>query len=185
MLKELKQISHSIKYANPYWQYGFDVYEMPNGEHGEYHYVHSRGSVMVIPHLEDDLFLLTKQYRYLNRKMSLEFPGGGQLPNLTSEEQAQRELQEEAGRSGTLTFLGTFNPCNGITDESCSVFLATDLQTVSDDVHHDDSEEFVRSIVTRRGLQAIIRSGELWDGMTLAAWQLFLAYEDSLPFRSK
>lgn len=176
MLKELKQISHSIKYANPYWQYGFDVYEKPDGSEGEYHYVHSRGSVMIVPRFSDDTFLLATQYRYLNQRVSLEFPGGGQLPNLTPEEQAQCELQEESGFAGKLRLIGAYNPCNGITDEICSVFLATDLQPAPN-VHHDDSEEFVRLRLSRAEITARIRSGELWDGMTLAAWQIFLASE--------
>jgi 8-oxo-dGTP pyrophosphatase MutT (NUDIX family) len=174
MLKELRQISHKIQYTNPYWQYGFDVYEKPDGSQGEYHYVHSRGSVMIIPRFDDDTFLLTKQYRYLNRRVSLEFPGGGQLPNLTSEEQAQRELQEESGFSGTLNFLGVFNPCNGITDELSSVFLATSLQPAPD-ARPDDSEEFLRLRLSRAEITALIRSNELWDGMTMAAWQMYLA----------
>ncbi len=176
MLKELKQISHSIKYENPYWQYGFDVYEKPDGSSGEYHYVHSRGSVMIVPRFDDDTFLLSTQYRYLNRRLSLEFPGGGQLPNHTLEEQAQCELQEESGFSGKLHLIGAYNPCNGITDETCSVFLATDLQPALN-VHPDDSEEFVHLRMSRAEITARIRSGELWDGMTLAAWQIFLANE--------
>ncbi|MCS6808950.1 MAG: NUDIX hydrolase [Bacteroidota bacterium] len=173
MLKELKQISHSIKESNPYWQYGFDIYEKPDGSYGEYHYVHSRGSVMIVPRFEDDTFLLTKQYRYLNQRVSIEFPGGGQLPDLSIEEQAQRELQEETGFSGVLHFLGVFNPCNGITNELSAVFLATDLKPVLN-IRHDDSEEFIRLRLCRSEITALIRSNELWDGMTLAAWQMFL-----------
>lgn len=176
MLKELKQISHSIKESNPYWQYGFDVYEKPDGTHGNYYYVHTPGSVMIVPRFDDDTFLLTKQYRYLNRRVSLEFPGGGQLPHLSAEEQAQRELQEESGFSGKLRFLGVFNPCNGITDELSSVFLATNLQPAPE-ARPDDSEEFIRLRLSRAEIMALIRSNELWDGMTLAAWQMFLANE--------
>lgn len=176
MLKELKQISHSIKESNPYWQYGFDVYEKPDGTHGNYYYVHTPGSVMIVPRFDDDTFLLTKQYRYLNRRVSLEFPGGGQVPHLSAEEQAQRELQEESGFSGELRFLGVFNPCNGITDELSSVFLATSLQPAPE-ARPDDSEEFIRLRLSRAEIMALIRSNELWDGMTLAAWQMFLANE--------
>jgi ADP-ribose pyrophosphatase len=179
MLKELKQISSSIRSSNPYWQYGFDVYEKPDGSHGDYHYVHSRGSVMVVPRFPDDTYLVTKQYRYLNQRVSYEFPGGGQLPNLSVEEQAQCELQEESGFSGELTFLGEFNPCNGITDEICSVFLAQNL-VPAPDARPDESEEFERVRISRKELTHLIHFGECWDGMTLAAWQLFLAGEEFL-----
>jgi ADP-ribose pyrophosphatase len=179
MLKELRQISHSIKDANPYWQYGFDVYEKPDGSHGDYHYVHTPGSVMIVPRFDDDTFMITKQYRYLNRRVSIEFPGGGQLPHLSVEEQAQRELQEESGYSGDLTFLGEFNPCNGITDEICSAFLAQNL-VPAPHAKPDESEEFERVRVSRKELMNLIRQGDCWDGMTLAAWQLFLVQEDFL-----
>jgi ADP-ribose pyrophosphatase len=176
MLKELRSISQSVKYENPYWQYGFDLYEKPDGSAGEYHYVHSRGSVMIVPRFENDDFLLTRQYRYLNRRVSLEFPGGGLSPNYSPAEQAMRELEEETGFSGSLRFLGAFNPCNGVTDELCSVFVASDLRTSSGRAP-DDSEEFLRCRLSRAGILASIACGELWDGMSLAAWQIFLAHE--------
>jgi ADP-ribose pyrophosphatase len=177
MLQELRQLSHSIKHENPYWQYGFDVYAKPDGSEGEYHYVHTPGSVMIVPRFPDDTFLLTKQYRYLNQRVSLEFPGGGiQLPYMP-EQQAQRELQEESGFAGALTLLGVFNPCNGITDELSHAFLATNLVPAPGDAVPDDSEEFERVRLSRQEIFVSIRLGELWDGMTLAAWQLFLAQE--------
>jgi 8-oxo-dGTP pyrophosphatase MutT (NUDIX family) len=178
MLKELKQVSHSIIHENPYWQYGFDVYVKPDGgSEGEYHYVHSRGSVMIVPHCDNDTFLMTRQYRYLNQRVSLEFPGGGLLPGHTPEQQAQRELQEESGFAGDLAPLGAFNPCNGITDEMSYAFLATNLVPAPGDIRPDDSEEFERVRLSRKEIHAAIRSGELWDGMTLAAWQLYLVHE--------
>jgi len=55
-----------------------DTYVLPDELHkGDYYYVHSNGSTIVIPCLDEDHFVLVKQFRYLNQKESLEFPGGG------------------------------------------------------------------------------------------------------------
>lgn len=135
---------------------------------------------MVIPEFADGTFLLTKQYRYLNQRESLEFPGGGIPKGISAAEQAQKELQEESGwKAGSIIVLGIFNPCNGLLDEICSVFLARDLTPASPSIRHDDSEEFERLRVSKREFSALVRSGELWDGMTLAAWQMFLAHNSA------
>lgn len=172
MLKELEHISTEIKFSNPYWQYGFDKYRMPDGADGEYHYVHSRGSTIVIPMKSDNSFVLLRQYRYLNRKISLEFPGGGVAPHTAAQANAAKELEEEAGlRADTLRLIGTVNPYNGVTNEICSIFLATSL--IPSDVRPDASEEFELVELTADEIKNNIRSGEIWDGMSITAWYLY------------
>ncbi len=172
MFQRLETLSREVRSTNPYWDYYCDKYRMPNGNVGEYHYVHSKGSVFVVPQLADDLFVLVRQVRYLNQRVSVEFPGGGVEPQLSRPLNAARELAEEAGlRAGDLRTLGEFNPYNGVTNEICTVFLARELQ--AEEREHDESEEF--DIVHWSGarIDEAIRSGELWDGMTLAAWSLY------------
>ncbi len=174
MLQELKQLSASVKFANPYWTYKFDLYTRPNGTTGEYHYVHTPGSVMIVPRLADGRFAMIRQYRYLNSRESLEFPGGGIPHGVEIQTQAFKELEEETGwRASSMSIIGQFNPMNGITDELCTVFAATELFQPSTNLTHDDSEEFERVAISFEEINEYIRSGILWDGMTLAAWQLF------------
>ncbi|MGA2297723.1 MAG: NUDIX hydrolase [FCB group bacterium] len=171
MLKKPKQISSEIRLTNPYWDYNIDLYESPNGKEYEYHYVHSRGASFVIPK-KHNTFVLIRQYRYLNRRESLEFPGGGIKPGKSDLETAIDELSEEAGyKAGSIKKIGEFNPYNGVTDEICSVFLAEGLLETKS--KPDETEEFEIVELTKDEINAMIKSGEIWDGMTLAAWSLY------------
>jgi ADP-ribose pyrophosphatase len=174
MLKELHHRSTSVRYVNPYWEYRVDVYTKPSGSDGEYHYVHTPGSVMVVPQLEDGRFVLTRQYRYLNRRVSLEFAGGGLPRDTQPEVQAGKELHEETGlRASALHALGTFCPFNGVTDEMCFVFFAEGAIKHELPAKPDESEEFEIVAMSAQEIVAAISSGNLFDGMSLAAWQLF------------
>lgn len=173
MLTTLERITTEVRDSNPYWQYRFDTYRHPGGETGEYYYVHTPGSVMVIPRIGNNSFVLLRQYRYLNRRESIEFPGGGLKPDTTIEWNARKELQEEAGYTAeALYMLGQFNPCNGVTDELCSVFLADSLSATH--TEPDDSEEFEPVLLSAQEISEAIRRGEIWDGMTISAWHLFM-----------
>ncbi|MDH7516598.1 MAG: NUDIX hydrolase, partial [Bacteroidota bacterium] len=101
---------------------------MPDGSESEYHSIETPGSVMIVPVDGEGRFLMVRQYRYLNGRESLEFPGGGIVAGLTVEESAVRELVEEAGCvADDMRVLGTHNPWNGVTGELCTVFLARGL----------------------------------------------------------
>jgi ADP-ribose pyrophosphatase len=172
MLQKLKNISTKEKFANKWWRYIVDEYTWPDGSIGEYHFVRTSGSTMIIPRLNETSFVMTRQYRYLNSKVSLEFPGGGIKQGLTPEQNAIEELQEEAGYvSGKLEMIGFFNPFNGVTDEICTVFLADELESTH--ASPEASEEFEIVILTKKEIINKIKSGELWDGMSLAAWSIF------------
>ncbi len=173
MLQEFRRISTEVKYTNPYWQYGFDIFERADGSQGEYHYVHTPGSVMIVPRTERGTFLLQRQIRYLNpEKPSIEFPGGGKPLDLSPDHAAQKELREEARVSATrLEHLGTFNPCNGVTDELCYVFFADGL--IDDPLPQDEFEDFEYLELSKDEINEYIRTGVIWDGMTLASWQLY------------
>ncbi len=150
-----------------------DEYNWPDGTVGEYHYVQTNGSTMIIPQLDETTFVLTRQYRYLNGRVSLEFPGGGIKKGLEPEQNAREELEEEAGyEAGYLNELGIFNPFNGVTDEICHVFLARDLNFVG--AKPEPSEEFEIITLSFNEIEEKIRTGELWDGMSLASWSLYL-----------
>jgi ADP-ribose pyrophosphatase len=170
-LKPWKKISESIVFRNPYWTYKRDAFELPSGKPGEYHYVQTNGSSMVVPVLGDGTMLLVNQYRYLLDKESAEFPCGSVKDGSTHEETARQELAEEAGYSaGSLVLAGEFNPYNGVTDEMCRVFVARDLTFVGE--KPDETEEFELLRLTPADVEARIRSGSIWDGMTIAAWAI-------------
>lgn len=170
-LRHWKKISRTFELKNPWWTYRKDEVQLPSGKKGEYHFVHVNGSSMVIPVLEDGRMMLVNQYRYLASRESVEFPCGSVKDGSTYEETARHELAEETGfEARDLQCAAEFNPYNGVTDEMCKVFLARELTPV--DVQPDETEEFEKILIEPEEFEDKIRTGEIWDGMTLAAWAL-------------
>ena len=102
-----------------------DCFEIPNGFSGEYHYVHTNGSSMVIPITEEGKIILVNQFRYLCNRESIEFPCGSVKEGRSYLETAHSELEEETGyRANLMKIVGEFNPYNGVTSEICKIFLA-------------------------------------------------------------
>jgi ADP-ribose pyrophosphatase len=169
-LARWRKLSESVVFRNPWWTYKLDRFLLPTGREGEYHYVQTPGSSMIIPVENDGTLLLVNQYRYLLGRESLEFPCGGVKTGATHEHTARDELAEEVGRAATeLTLAGRFVPMNGVTDEVCHVYIARGL-TPSVEGERDDTEEFEILRLRPDEVEARIASGEIWDGMTIAGW---------------
>jgi ADP-ribose pyrophosphatase len=172
VLKKLRRLSTEILHKNPWWEYRRDDYLHPDDSKGEFFYCHTKGAVFVIPELPDGKLLMLRQFRYLNQRESLEFVGGGMKEGLTHEQTAREELHEEAGfQAEQLIPIGWFNPMNGASDEECYVFIARGL--TANQAQPEVSEEFEPVVVTRFELDALIKEGDIWDGMTLAAYALY------------
>ncbi|HUI11521.1 MAG TPA: NUDIX hydrolase [Bacteroidota bacterium] len=170
-LRRWKTLSSITVAANRWWVYRKDEYELPSGKKGEYHLVHTNGASLVVPVGSSGELHLVNQYRYLCARESVEFPCGGVKDGATYEETALGELREETGFAcGTLEQAGSFNPYNGVTDEICRVYIARDLKFVGG--APDDTEEFEPVTLRPAEVDARIASGEIWDGMTIAAWAI-------------
>lgn len=168
-LKPWKKISESTLFKNPWWTYKRDEFELPSGKSGEYHYVHTNGSSIVIPIMADGKVLTVKQYRYLCGKESIEFPCGSVKDGSGHDETAWHELAEETGYSAKrLSLAGGFNPYNGVTDEMCHVYIARELLHVGGTP--DETEEFEVLPLSAEEIDLRIKQGTIWDGMTIAAW---------------
>jgi ADP-ribose pyrophosphatase len=170
-MKPYKQISTAVVLKNPWWRYCLDQIELPSGKPGEYHYVLTNGSSMIVPVDTDGKLLLVRQYRYTGNRDSIEFPCGGLKDGISHEETAKHELVEETGFvAGKIDPVGGFNPCNGLIDEMCRVYIARDLRYVG--ARPDETESFELVRLTIEELDRSVRDGTVWDGMTLAAWAI-------------
>lgn len=170
-MKPYKRVSKSVIHKNPWWQYCHDKIELPSGKQGDYYYVLTEGSSMVVPVTEDEKLILVRQYRYTGNRDSIEFPCGGLKQGMTYDEAARNELVEETGyAAGKLEAVGDYNPCNGLLDEICRVYIARDLHYVGS--RPDETESFELVTLTTAELEACIQNGTIWDGMTLAAWAI-------------
>ncbi len=170
-LRTWKKIRQEFELKNPWWTYRKDVTLLPSGNEGEYHYVHVKGSSMVIPQMNDRRLVLVNQYRYLANRESIEFPCGSVKESSTYEATAREELAEETGfEAEEFRLAAEFNPYNGVTDEICRVYSAKHLRPIQS--HHDETEEFEQLRLLPEEFEAMVRRGDVWDGMTLAAWAL-------------
>ena len=166
--KKWKKLSEELLFKNDHWEYRKDRFEIVGLTKGEYHYVHSPGATLVVPFINENQIVLVNQYRYLNEKEGLEFPCGAISGNLSEEENALKELREEAGYTGKLERIGEFVPYNGVSNEVCSVYISTDL--VESPLEGDITEEMENVIMSIDELETLIKKNIIWDGMTLAAW---------------
>jgi 8-oxo-dGTP pyrophosphatase MutT (NUDIX family) len=170
-MKAYKPISKSVLYKNPWWRYCLDKVELPSGNIGDYHYMLTNGSSMVVPVESDGTLLLVRQYRYTGKRDSIEFPCGGLKDGATHEQTARDELVEETGFvAGQLEEVGDFNPCNGLLDEICKVYVARNLTFAGARPDETESLELVR--LSAAEIDEYILNGTIWDGMTIAAWAI-------------
>ncbi len=170
-MEKWEKISEEILSENGYWTYKHDKFKV-NGKNGDYYYVHTSGSTMVVPLLPNNKILMIKQYRYLSEQFSIEFPCGVIEKDLSPEDNARKELREETGfDSSNLKLIAKFNPYNGVTDEICYVYVATGL--FPSPLQPDFTEEFELVELDAKEIDKLIKSNELWDGMSVAAWQYY------------
>ena len=170
-LSRWRKLNQKELFKNPWWVYRQDTFMLPNGEVSDYFYVHTNGSSIVIPVLDDGRVLLVRQYRYLRDEESLELPCGGVKAGSDYSSTAAIELEEETGyQAAELAQVGQFNPFNGVTNEMCRVFIARGLKQVG--AKPESTEEFEYCPMTPEEVDEQIRSGEMWDGMSIAAWTI-------------
>lgn len=170
-LKKWERLQTKELYNNGYWSYKLDKFRIENGHEGDYHYVHTNGSSMSVPILNNGNIILINQFRYLNQKESLEFPCGSNEGGLSAEENAIKELREETGYSSKrLNFIGEFSPFTGASDELCSVFIAQELK--KSPLPSDKTEEFEILEFNKTEIDELIKNHKIWDGMTIVAWTL-------------
>jgi ADP-ribose pyrophosphatase len=170
-LKKWKKLSERVFHDNGFWQYKVDEFEIDGTQKGEYHYVFTFGSTMVIPLTSKNKILLVNQYRYLNQKESFEFPCGSISKGLSAIENAQKELREESGYSAeNLDFVGEFSPYTGASNEICSVFIGTNL--IRSPLPNDMTEEFELIEYSFDQIDEMIKNNIIWDGLTICAWTL-------------
>jgi 8-oxo-dGTP pyrophosphatase MutT (NUDIX family) len=123
-----------------------DRFRYDDGEEAEREIVAHPGSVAVVAHDGERLFLVRQPREAVDEQGLLELPAGklddeGEEPLDT----AKRELAEEIGRGArTWMHLTSFYTSPGFADEECHVYLATDLydeRAEADDIERIDIVE--------------------------------------------
>lgn len=176
-MRPITQISSREVYRNDWIILREDRIRRPDGSTGIYSVVDKPSYALVIA-ADADRLRLVEQYRYPLGMRRWEFPQGTApgLANMEPTALAVRELREETGlTAGTMTILGQLDLAPGMTSQRGFVFLATDVREGDPDREHEEQD--MRSAwFTRDEVEDMIRSGEMTDAQSIAAYaQLLLA----------
>ena len=123
-----------------------DRFRYDDGEEADREIVAHPGSVAIVAHDGEQLYLVRQPREAVNEPELLELPAGkldedGEGPLDT----AKRELAEEIGKGArSWSHLTSFYTSPGFVDEECHVFLATDLDDESADADEDERIEILR-----------------------------------------
>jgi len=117
-----------------------DDVRLPDGKNAIREIVKHPGAVAIVP-LRGENVLCVRQYRYPIGQETLEIPAGKLNPGEDPLSCAQRELREETGYKGELTYLCKFYTSVGFADELMYLYMARNL--VWDPLTADE-DEFVQ-----------------------------------------
>ena len=145
---------------------------LPMGVEGTFGLIRHPGASLAVPVLADGRVVVLRQYRFAVATRLLEFPAGTLDPGETPLSTMQRELQEEAGYSASRWDpLGAMLPCPGYSDEVIHLFLARELEKLSERPAGDDDEDLEVLLMEPDELDGALASGdEYLDGKSVTAW---------------
>jgi len=122
-------LSEKSVYSNPWISVTeYDVIN-PSGKKGIYGKVHYKNiAIGIIPIDQNGNIHLVGQFRFVLKNYSLEIPEGGGPLDIDPLISAKRELKEELGLiADKWEKILEMHLSNSVSDESCIVYLATDL----------------------------------------------------------
>lgn len=100
--KKLQDETHQFGYRKMLKR----TFEMPNGKTADFNLVDGGKVVCVLALTKNNQVILAKQFRPAQNKFLLELPGGGMEIDETPEQAIERELFEETGYMGQISFVG-------------------------------------------------------------------------------
>ena len=147
-------------------------FELPIGVQGLFGLIRHPGASLAVPITADGRVVVLRQYRFAVARRILEFPAGTLEDGEDPQASMERELAEEAGYSAARwDSLGQMLPCPGYSDEVIHLFLARDLQALSESPAGDEDEDLEVLHMTPAEFDACLASGdEALDGKSITAW---------------
>jgi 8-oxo-dGTP pyrophosphatase MutT (NUDIX family) len=171
----IERIASREVYRNNWMTLREDEIRRGDGSTGIYGVIDKPNYALVIAN-DDGRFRLVEQYRYPLGMRRWEFPQGT-APDLADMEPvalAARELREETGLTAeSFEALGQLDVAPGMSSQRGWVFVATGLTQGEHDREHEEQDMHSRWF-TRDEIEAMIRSGDITDAQSIAAWALFL-----------
>lgn len=167
----IRRLSSRLVYENPWMRLREDAIERPAGE-GIYAVVEKPQAGLVVP-WDGERLHLVGQWRYTVERDSWEFPQGAvhDVDGLSGEAVARQELLEETGFvPGRMLPLGRFTFAVGMANQWCDAFLACGLVAGEAVPEAEEQGLLHHRAVTVDEFEAMVRSGEVFDAASVAAW---------------
>ncbi|MEM0373782.1 MAG: NUDIX hydrolase [Sulfolobaceae archaeon] len=141
---------------------------LPNGKEYETAYIRHRGSVIIIPFLDNETVLMIRQYRPIVNKWLLEFPAGTIEENEKVEETAKRELIEETGYlAEDIKIIHSYFVSPGTSTEKMYIAIANELKFIGSKPESYELIELMPIKIAK--IKELVKRKEIEDGKTLVA----------------
>jgi len=169
-----KILSSEIAHQNPWYHVRHDKLEWPDGHRGEYFVVEGWSGCAIVA-VKDGRILTVQQHRYTIDRISIELPMGRVNPEETPEQGARREIEEETGcQASEIKLLAKTFVGNGYSNVPLYVFSADGFTSCGQRLDHEEQGMTAHWMPLEEWRQKI-RSGEITDNGSLAAWALYQA----------
>ncbi|MFD1319391.1 NUDIX hydrolase [Loigolactobacillus zhaoyuanensis] len=172
-----KRLSNQRLYHGAIIDLDLETVALPNGKKAQREIIRHPGAAAIMALTADQRMVFVEQWREPLQQVTLEVPAGKiDTRDANAEAAAWRELNEEAGYTATeLTLQASFYSSPGFADERLSLYLATDIQPVTQRLALDDDEFLQLHLLTLAQAEAQITAGVICDAKTIIAVQFWQA----------
>ena len=131
------------------------------------------GAVAVIVEDACKGYIFVRQFRKPIDRHTIEIVAGTREPDEDGEVCARREVEEETGcRVVSIAYLGDIFPTPGYVEERIQVYVAT-AKKVKDPLMQDQDERVESLHLSRTEFEQMVKTNQIQDAKTLAAWMLY------------
>lgn len=151
--------------------------ELEDGRRSVREIVQHGVAVAMVPQRPDGRFIFIRQFRKAMERVCFEVVAGNCDPGEKPAVSAARELKEETGYEvESLEMLGSIFPSVGYCTERIDIYFAKVAEQGA--TSFDEDENIETLLLSEAEVDEMIRTDQIADAKTLAAWMLFKAKKD-------
>ncbi|RJX71380.1 NUDIX hydrolase [Vibrio sinensis] len=170
---DIKQLASKVVYQNKWMTVREDKIIRPSGAEGIYGVVDKPDCAVIIA-IDDGVIHLVQQYRYTVQQRCWELPQGAWESNPDADhcDLAKGELREETGLlAERMEYVGPQFIAYGFLNQTCHVYLATQLTAVERQLDSEEEDLITRSFSLEEFERMLIEA-KIKDCVTIAAYGL-------------